>query len=57
VVPAYNEEVQLGKTLSAIWEYLRARGDDFELIVVDDGSGDRTVAVVESFASDHPGCA
>jgi dolichyl-phosphate beta-glucosyltransferase len=55
VVPAYNEENRLGATLPEIWAYLRARGDSFELIVVDDGSADRTEEVVKSFSCDHPG--
>jgi glycosyltransferase involved in cell wall biosynthesis len=51
VVPAYNEAPRLGRTLLAIFNYLN-RGDiDAEVIVVDDGSIDETVTVVEqSFA-------
>src|SRR5687767_8629968 len=53
VVPAYNEADRLGGSLSVIWKYLHDRYDDFELIVVDDGSLDATAAIVESFARDH----
>jgi dolichyl-phosphate beta-glucosyltransferase len=53
VVPAYNEQDRLGGSLSVMWEYLHGRFDDFELIVVDDGSRDGTARVVESFARDH----
>ncbi|MFI6085072.1 dolichyl-phosphate beta-glucosyltransferase [Streptomyces sp. NPDC051217] len=57
VVPAYNEENRLRPTLDAICAYLRAdpeRWGDWELIVVDDGSTDRTAAVAAEAASDEP---
>jgi dolichyl-phosphate beta-glucosyltransferase len=42
VVPAYNEEARLGTTLARIRGYLEARPYAAEIIVVDDGSTDRT---------------
>lgn len=54
VIPAYNEEKRLGKTLKKVYEYFKNRGDTFEIIVVDDGSKDGTVNVVKTFAIDHP---
>ncbi len=51
VIPAYNEEERLGKTLSETFEYLAAQDYTSELIVVDDGSRDRTVEIAESFQS------
>jgi dolichyl-phosphate beta-glucosyltransferase len=47
VVPAYNESPRLPKTLTAIFNYLNGTDVDPELIVVDDGSTDETVRVVE----------
>jgi len=47
VIPAYNEEIRLPSTLSSIGSYLVAKGLDAEIIVVDDGSTDGTVRVVE----------
>jgi dolichyl-phosphate beta-glucosyltransferase len=53
VVPAYNEERRLGGSLEKIWHYLNSRFDEFELIIVDDGSDDRTAEIAASFARDH----
>lgn len=46
VVPAYNVAETIGATLQSL---LSQTFDDFELIVVDDGSTDDTVTVVNSF--------
>lgn len=42
VIPAYNEEERIGQTLRTIREYLVRQDYAAEMIVVDDGSGDRT---------------
>lgn len=52
VIPAYNEEHRIGETLESIARYLDARDLDDEVIVVDDGSTDRTVDVVNRFEPD-----
>lgn len=54
VVPAYNEENRLGDTLPVMYAYLKEHFPQFELIVVDDGSTDRTPAIVRDFAKQHP---
>lgn len=54
VVPSYNEEVRLPASLSQIAAYIRASQRATEVIVVDDGSRDRTAAVAESFRSEIP---
>ncbi len=51
VVPAYNEEGRLEPGLRRALEYLGRRGRPFELLVVDDGSRDGTVAVAAGFAA------
>ena len=45
VIPAYNEEERLRKFVPGILEFLRATNRPFEIIVVNDGSKDRTAAV------------
>ena len=47
VIPAYNEANRIPQTLETILAYMDARDHASELIVVDDGSRDNTVAVVK----------
>jgi glycosyltransferase involved in cell wall biosynthesis len=49
IIPAYNEELRLPATLERIAAYLSNCGREAEVLVVDDGSKDRTVGVAESF--------
>lgn len=42
VIPAYNEEARIGRTLSRVAEYLAGRDYAAEILVVDDGSSDAT---------------
>lgn len=53
-VPCLNEEKRVGATLATIRETMGELGCTYEVIVVDDGSTDRTSAVVEEFARDNP---
>jgi dolichyl-phosphate beta-glucosyltransferase len=50
VIPAYNEGERLGPTLEKVLGYLRERGWDAEVIVVDDGSRDNTAKIARSVA-------
>jgi dolichyl-phosphate beta-glucosyltransferase len=54
VIPAFNEEARLGPTLRDYLAYCRQSGRRAELIVVDDGSLDRTSPVVNSLSAEHP---
>ena len=51
IIPSYNEELRLPATLERIASYLQTRGREAEILVVDDGSKDRTATVAESFRS------
>lgn len=46
VIPAYNEETRIAKSLEKIYLYLQQQSYTYELIVVDDGSRDQTIRVV-----------
>ena len=48
IIPAYNEEKRIGKTLAQINDYLMGQHFDYEIIVVSDGSDDKTVQVVNN---------
>ncbi|MBU1136284.1 MAG: dolichyl-phosphate beta-glucosyltransferase [Nanoarchaeota archaeon] len=50
IIPAYNEEDRIIKTLEQIADYINKRKKyNFEIIIVDDGSTDRTLEIVEKF--------
>ena len=48
VLPAYNEENRIKSTLILINDYVVSTGLNAEIIVVDDGSKDRTVEILEA---------
>jgi len=50
VIPAYNEELRLGPTLNRVSIFVRQQAWDAEVIVVDDGSHDRTADIVREYA-------
>lgn len=45
VIPAYNEEKDIGNLILSISEFLKL--DEFQIIIVDDGSSDDTVPIIE----------
>lgn len=54
VVPAYNEEQRLPRTLSRLHEYYSAQSYSYDVTVVSDGSKDHTGDLVREFARFHP---
>lgn len=55
VLPAYNEEANLPRIVPAVIEVVARLTEDYEVIVVDDGSRDRTAEVSASLAQTYPG--
>ena len=53
-LPAYNEEASLPRTVPWVVDGLRKVTDEFEVVVVDDGSRDRTADVVRELAQTYP---
>src|ERR1700722_20934389 len=54
IIPAYNEEKRLGRTLESLWDYCRSHHLWPEVIVVDDGSSDGTVRVAKHYQRAMP---
>ncbi|MBM4296471.1 MAG: glycosyltransferase family 2 protein [Deltaproteobacteria bacterium] len=54
IVPAYNEAERIGKTLTRLHDYLAHSGLSWEILVVLDGSTDRTRDIVEQQAKAIP---
>ena len=54
VLPAYNEEPNIGAVVQASLSTLPIFTDAFEIIVVDDGSRDKTGTIVEEIARREP---
>ena len=54
VIPAYNEAARIRASLLAAADYLAAGPFDADIVVVDDGSADGTVALVEALAASRP---
>jgi glycosyltransferase involved in cell wall biosynthesis len=54
IIPSYNEEARLPATLERIAAYVSASGRETEVLVVDDGSKDRTATVAEAFREKLP---
>ena len=50
VFPAYNEEPNIRPLVAAVLKLAPTVAKDFEIIIVNDGSKDKTKAIVEALA-------
>jgi glycosyltransferase involved in cell wall biosynthesis len=55
VLPAYNEEAIIERTVRHVADVLRAQASDFEIIVSNDGSRDNTAHVLAELQAREPG--
>jgi dolichyl-phosphate beta-glucosyltransferase len=51
IIPAYNESARIRATLDRVLAYCRERGWDAEIIIVNDGSRDNTIEIVQEYAA------
>ena len=54
IIPCYNEEKRIGNTLKAIRDYLSKKDFQSEIIVVENGSEDKTEEVVKNLEQQIP---
>lgn len=54
VLPAYNEESVIEQTVRRCAEVLSVVAPDYEIIIVDDGSRDRTGAIADALSAENP---
>ena len=54
IIPAFNEEARLGDSVGKILTYLRTENPNAELLIVDDGSSDKTAEVAETSRAAFP---
>jgi glycosyltransferase involved in cell wall biosynthesis len=54
VIPAHNEESRLPGTLEQVFAFLKKQSFSSEVIVVENGSSDRTFEIAQDFAKQHP---
>jgi dolichyl-phosphate beta-glucosyltransferase len=53
VIPCYNEEQRLPRTIEQIHRYLDGRNASYELVLVDDGSADGTRLIMDAAVERH----
>ena len=54
IIPAYNEESRLPGTLAEILAFLQGQTYGYEVLVVENGSTDRTLEIARDFAARYP---
>lgn len=55
ILPAHNEEQRLPDTLAAVLSFAQSQPYPSEVVLVENGSSDRTREIARAFAADHPG--
>ncbi len=53
-MPAFNEETEIGQRLRSIGKLMEQKGLSYDIWVVNDGSQDRTVLIIEEVAKEIP---
>ncbi len=54
MIPVYNEENRIQASLDTLIEWISERDEQIEVLIVDDGSNDDTLAIAQNSARFHP---
>jgi len=54
VIPVYNEEENLRTLFARLHSVMKGIGSPFEILFTDDGSRDRSLAILKELAAEHP---
>jgi len=54
VLPAYNESETLPDTVASVHEFLSSRNEDFQIVIVENGSTDNTSEVARNLSEEFP---
>lgn len=54
IIPAHNEETRLPETLKQVFEFASRQSYPIEVLVVENGSHDKTFQIAKDFAAQHP---
>src|SRR5512141_2827014 len=55
IIPAHNEENRLPRSLEQVFSFLAGQAYDAEVLVVENGSTDRTLELAQRYAQEHTG--
>lgn len=53
IIPAHNEQNRLPRTLEQVFAFLNQQSYEAEVLVVENGSSDRTLEIAQGFTAEH----
>ena len=56
IIPAYNEENRLPSTLEQAFHFIEKQTYESEILIIENGSSDRTFEVAQDYADSNPHC-
>jgi dolichyl-phosphate beta-glucosyltransferase len=54
IIPAYNEEERLPRSMQQVVAFVQGQAEPIEVLIVENGSRDRTTVIAEEFAARYP---
>ena len=54
VLPAFNESGMLGESVNAVFRYMESRNEEFQIVIVENGSTDNTLEIGQNLAKMQP---